>query len=400
MGFLLVMANGAGMDMVESLMQHNPRKAARYFVLALSLPAFLLIYGSIRIPVSDTHIAGAPKLAVGVVQANIGIRSKENREKVDDNLVIHQRLSLELANQGADLILLAQTSYYSNYVFAQTEGQEGMHAYRLIPGQAIRLPQSATLPPMYALEDYARQTPPVERAAPQRGFRVPLLLGAMTFRENPESRSIRHPGFNHYNSAILLDRQGRVTGIYDKMRLMTFSKHMPLGETFPLLYQWTPEASDLTPGTSVQAMPFGPYRLGVLICYEDILPQVGRRLSAEKPNILLNLTNDAWFGETAEPYTHVAVSVFRAVENRLALVRSTNTGISCFIDPCGRILAQTGLSVVGTHLEKMPMMESKTPYQQLGDWPAYACILAVIGLWFWKYDGRNRMVQYIRYFLR
>jgi apolipoprotein N-acyltransferase len=118
-----------------------------------------------------------------------------------------------------------------------------------------------------------------------------------------------------------------------------------------------------------------------MVCYEDIIPAFSRDLAGKDPNILINVTNDAWFGKTAEPYLHLALAVFRAVENRLVLIRSTNTGVSAFIDPNGRVLAQTGITGAETLIQKVPMMEGGTPYQVLADWPAYLCFLAIAFLW-------------------
>ena len=85
----------------------------------------------------------------------------------------------------------------------------------------------------------------------------------------------------------------------------------------------------------------GDYRLGPLICYEDILPGFARRVAKLEPNAFINITNDAWFGRTAEPYQHLALAVFRSVEHRIEMIRAVNTGVSAHIDAAGRVRAQT-----------------------------------------------------------
>ncbi|MBW2702500.1 MAG: hypothetical protein JRF33_16895 [Deltaproteobacteria bacterium] len=95
----------------------------------------------------------------------------------------------------------------------------------------------------------------------------------------------------------------------------------------------------------------------------------------------VNMTNDAWFGKTAEPYLHLALAVFRTVEHRLAMVRSTNTGVSAFIDPMGRITQQTKLTDAEAIIETVPMMSGGTLYAWLGDWPAWLSILGMLWLW-------------------
>src|SRR5205814_5021079 len=102
------------------------------------------------------------------------------------------------------------------------------------------------------------------------------------------------------------------------------------------------EMSNFARGSSVTTFPFGPWRLAPMICYEDIIPSFGRRLVAQEPppNLLVNITNDAWFGATSEPYEHMALAVYRAVEHRLDLVRAVNTGVSAVIDATGRVRAK------------------------------------------------------------
>jgi apolipoprotein N-acyltransferase len=220
--------------------------------------------------------------------------------------------------------------------------------------------------------------PAQDRFAPQRGFKTPLLFGALTARPNPENRSPRHPGVDYLNTAILLDGQGNVLGAYDKVYLLIFGEYIPLGHTFPVFHKWLPEGGDLTAGGSVEVLPLGDFRIGIMICYEDIIPAFTRKVADKSPHVLINVTNDAWFGKTAEPYLHLALAIFRSVENRVPLIRSTNTGVSCFVDANGRILSETALTRAETLLEEVPMMDSWTLYQVLGDWPGYGCLLWVL----------------------
>jgi apolipoprotein N-acyltransferase len=107
----------------------------------------------------------------------------------------------------------------------------------------------------------------------------------------------------------------------------------------------------------------------MLICYEDLLPAYARRVAVHNPNVLINLTNDAWFGKTAEPEHHLNLALMRSVEYRRWLLRSTNTGISVFIDAVGRRVAQTRLDDAETLLRAVPLLEGQTVYARLGDWP-------------------------------
>ena len=224
------------------------------------------------------------------------------------------------------------------------------------------------------------ETTPSEWNVPIRGFDVPVLLGLITYDtkdpnvsplEGPEARKT-------YNSAMLIDGRGRVLGRYDKNYLLVFGEYIPFGDKFPQFYEWLPEASHFYPGETVETFPFKGHSLGVLICYEDIIPRFTRRVAAKDPNVLVNVTNDAWFGYTPEPYLHLALATFRSIENRLWMVRSTNTGVSAFVDAAGRIVSETSLYHPEVLVADVPMLTTWTPYRAFGDVFAGA-ILALFG---------------------
>ncbi len=216
---------------------------------------------------------------------------------------------------------------------------------------------------------------------PLRGFNTPILMGLLTYEPKPGTVSATLQGKasrRTYNSAMLVDEKGHVLGRYDKNYLLVFGEYIPLGSTFPEFYEWLPEASHFEPGTTVETFEFKGFQLGVMICYEDIIPRFTRRLAGKDPNVLINVTNDAWFGKTSEPYLHLALAIFRAVENRLWLIRSTNTGVSAYVDAVGRLVAQTRLDDPELLVEDVPMMSSTTPYREYGDLFGYACIVAFL----------------------
>jgi apolipoprotein N-acyltransferase len=390
LSFGLVMANAALADAWGAWRAGRRRPAVAMLGLALGLPAVVAGYGLVRIQQVDAAAAAAPELRIGLVEADVGIWEKEERSKLVDNLVRHQRMSMELERRGAELIIWPETAYRAPFTYVRRPGAERARRYRPIPRDAVAIPPAQSRPPAHAVEDRRRGTSARERTAPQRGFSTPLLFGALTQRENPDSPSQRHPGTDLLNTAILLDAEGRVLGMYDKVYLLVFGEYIPFGDWFPVFYRWLPEAGDLTPGEGVEVLRLGDHRLGVMICYEDILPAFIRRVAEHDPHVLINITNDAWFGETSEPYLHLALAVFRTVEARVPLVRSTNTGVSAFVDPVGRITAQTSLQEAEILIQDVPMMDGGTPYQLLGDWPAYLCFAALVLLWWRSRRRRNR----------
>ena len=376
LSFLLVMTNGF---LFDALVRWREKESRPWWPLiwAAAVPLLVFIYGVIRVAMVDAQAEAAPKMKIGLVEADVGIWEKEDPRKTKDNLVRHQRMSIDLEKRGAELIVWPETSYHAPFTYVRRRGQSQIVRERPIPRDAAFISQSDVFPPEHAEEDAENKVDYKDRFAPQRGFKTPLLFGALTYRDNPENMSPRHKGRDYLNTAILLDGTGKVLGAYDKVYLLLFGEYIPLGHTFPVFYEWLPEAGDLTAGESVEVIELGDFRIGVMICYEDIISAFTRDIADQDPNILINVTNDAWFGKTSEPYLHLALSVFRAVENRVPLIRSTNTGVSCFIDPAGRILSETGLTEAETLMETMPMMDGGTPYRVLADWPAYLCVLAV-----------------------
>jgi apolipoprotein N-acyltransferase len=121
-----------------------------------------------------------------------------------------------------------------------------------------------------------------------------------------------------------------------------------------------------------------PQKLGVMICYEGILAEAGRTYRQQGAGLLVNITNDAWFGNTSAPYQHLSMTAFRSVENRLYLVRAANTGISAIIDPTGRIVARSTLFEKATLKGTVRFMNGNTFYSTYGDVFVYGCILGLI----------------------
>jgi len=215
--------------------------------------------------------------------------------------------------------------------------------------------------------DADSKTPDRDRNAAIRGFSTPLLFGAITYDERPDGSKA------FYNTALLVEPDGRVLGRYDKNYLLIFGEYLPFADTFPFLRKWLPEAGDFEAGKDVEVFHLGNARIGVMICYEDIIPSFTRRLAGLNPGLLVNITNDAWFGKTSEPALHLQLATFRAIENRLFLVRSTNTGISAIVDPVGRIVKQTSIYNPETLLGEVAVLSGDTIYRRYGDVFAWAC---------------------------
>jgi apolipoprotein N-acyltransferase len=167
-------------------------------------------------------------------------------------------------------------------------------------------------------------------------IKTPLLLGAVTLEDEA-----------YYNSALLLSADGEISQTYNKLHLVPFGEYIPLRQALPFLAGIVP-IGDISPGSqyTVFSLPHLPAenraakiekRFCVLICFEDLFPELSRAFVQKGARFIVVMTNDAWFGKSSAPYQHCAASVLRAVENRRPVVRSANTGISGFIDHSGKI---------------------------------------------------------------
>lgn len=175
------------------------------------------------------------------------------------------------------------------------------------------------------------------------------------------------------NSAFLISADGSTVGRSDKMHLVPFGEYVPLAKLLPFVKKMVQGIGDFSPGTSAKPLvtPFG--KLGVLICFEGIFPEISRDYVRNGAGILVNITNDAWFGDSSAPYQHLSMTVFRAVENRVPLVRSANTGITAFVDSRGHIQGMTRLFHEALLSGSVRVGSSQSIYTAKGDLFAWIC---------------------------
>jgi apolipoprotein N-acyltransferase len=353
--FLIVMVNGAIYEALAAWRAKSPIPWKRVGAAA-TVVVLCLGYGLIRIHQVEARRAAAPHVKVGVVQANVGITEKFVPGLREAQLGLHQQLSQKLAADGAELIVWPESSY--PYAF----DRRATHDYHDI-----------------------RQV--------QRGHNTPMLIGAITAGDDAP-----YP----YNSAMMLDEHGEITGKFDKNFLLVFGEYIPFYEHLQWVRKYVPEASNFARGDGVTVFPFRDWKIGPMICYEDIIPSFGRRLAAQHPNLLVNITNDAWFGATSEPYEHLALAVYRAVENRLDLVRAVNTGVSAFVDATGKV-RKIGPAVdpevnrdakPQALLDEVAMVDAGGLYATVGDTFGVLNLLAFAGLGIWARRRSGKAVRW------
>ncbi|MEP7052850.1 MAG: apolipoprotein N-acyltransferase [Pseudomonadota bacterium] len=336
----------ANFGLSEFLVARVQRRAPNLRVALpyLAVPVLAALYGALRIHQVDARVASAPKALIATVQANMSLTEKRTHH--DEGMVRHLRATRELTSKyKLDLVIWSETS---------------------VMGAMVDVEAADLVPRSFAAR-----------------LHVPVLFGAVLAKKVDDAR-----GYALYNSALVTDVHGQVRGRYDKQELVPFSEHMPFGHEIPYLYEISPNSGTFDPGESNMPLPLGEHKIATLICNDDVVPALANRVTKDSNvDLLANLTNDAWFGDTTEPWIHLALSKFRAIEHRRFFVRSTNSGVSAFIDPVGRVLATSETFKEQSLVHEIAWLKGRTVYEALGDWPYWIPGLFAI---YAAYSGRVR----------
>jgi apolipoprotein N-acyltransferase len=305
-------------------------------MLACLVPlAGVYAYGTLRL--SDASNTFVPDVRLRIVQAAIDQRQKSSSNLREANVARHLALSVD------------------------TPGFESV-THTIWPETAVP----------FLLEYYQDWRLAVSAAAPSGGV---LITGALRGRIEAETLTAL------WNSLIAVGPGGAIVGTSDKFHLVPFGEYVPLRRFLPFLNKITSGDTDFSaaPGPKTMRLPGLP-PVGTLICYEVIFP--GAVLDrADRPEWLINLTNDGWFGISTGPYQHFAAARLRSVEEGVPLVRAANTGISAVIDPYGRVVDSLGLGRSGVLDASLPRpLPDLTLYARFGDWSFFALAAAVAAL--------------------
>lgn len=343
LGFLIVLVNVTMMRLVKRFLGQyqipTPEIATSFILLAL-----VIGYGFWKIDVVDKQIDGARKIRVGIVQANFDF--DEKNENNEETVTRKHKLMSEGFN-SPDLIIWPETAVQAWF-------------------------------PVYS--DYLSKDGEVAIPQTQDSY---FLVGGLSYKINGNpSDGISDEEIVKFNTAFLTDSQGKILGRYNKIKLLLFGEYLPFSKYFPAIKALSPATGDFTPGYELNLLKIEEknIRIAPLICYEDIIPSFSRKLVKNGANLIVNMTNDAWFGKTVEPYQHLVVSIPRAVETRLYLIRATNTGISAIIDPVGRVVKKTDIFEQTTMEEEVGIMNGeKTLYTKIGNVFPWGCLVFWVG---------------------
>jgi apolipoprotein N-acyltransferase len=195
-----------------------------------------------------------------------------------------------------------------------------------------------------------------------------------------------------HNSAYVIGKTGDTIGVYNKVHLVPFGEYTPLLSYLPFLEKLTAAGDGFVPGNRHRPIKTDIGNIGVLICYEGVFPSITNETVREGAQVLVNLTNDAWYDRTSAPFQHFAFYVFRAVETDRYLLRAANTGISAIIDPKGRVDSKTPIFTEETLKGSFAMKDTKTFYVRHGDYFILFAFLAlaVAVLVGWRRQSMNQ----------
>ncbi len=221
-------------------------------------------------------------------------------------------------------------------------------------------------------------------------FDMALLTGAPWFEVVDADKK----DFDFFNSALLIAPTGQFLDRYSKSHLVPFGEYVPLKPLFPFLAPLVEAVGDFSPGLIDRPMVWRQAKIGVLICFESIFPDIAVQWVERGANVLVNLTNDAWYGKSSAPYHSLAMTVLRSVETRRSTVRAANTGISGIIDPLGRVVLQSGLFEPWAAAGEVALLSGETPWVRGGRFFAPLCgVVAAIAVSAAAARNRRRQAQ-------
>ena len=333
--FIIVLVNVIIFDILNE--KFKGTRLLAEVVLGCTLMLIIINYGNVQVNKIDESLKASESMDVTLIQGNISQHIKWNPRFQLETVNVYNDLSLQLKSSNPGLIVWPETAV-----------------------------------PFY-FQDFNELHNKIVNIAQVSGEWL-LFGGPSYFRECIGNEDC----ISYFNSAFLLSPTGEIIDRYDKVHLVPYGEYVPLRSVFPFISKLAVGAGDFHSGNGYNPLTLNNKKLGVLICYEGIFPEASRTYKNMGVDLLVNITNDAWFGRTSAPYQHLSMTVFRAVENRLYVIRSANTGISSVIDPAGRIIAKTELFTKSRLRDNVKFINYKTFYTAYGDIFVIICLISLI----------------------
>jgi len=322
--FLIMLCNTVVIMIIETFLY---RKHIRIGIISFTVMIILIIssslYGLFRYKNYVEKIKSMDTVKIGLIQGNYYGFEKEDKSKVPEMIEKYNNLSAKILIQKPDLIVWPETAIPYKFV--------------------------DSIPYFFKIDDY-------NFSDIKKFSQSPLLTGTHLIDFQNDKLKI-------YNSMVLINEKGRKIYQYNKEKLLPFVEDSPIPVFNVILnvvgYQ------NFTKGENNQIMKIGKIKAFTNICYEAIIPDFVRKKTGES-NVIINLTDDSWYGKTIEPKMHLVIAGFRAIENRRALVRSTPTGYSAVFSPSGDVVYESALYTEDSAVVNIALSEDKTVYQRFG----------------------------------
>lgn len=334
-------------------------KRASAFVL------FVLVVGGLFSINQSASYKGRGEFVPALIQGNLEALDKRNVQMLSANVATYQRLSREAIADGAELILWPE----SVLNFWVTEEQR---SFRQLSLDKQPLPNSG-VPILFGGLSYRLPAPEIMRGR--------------TWSSKLEQEQFLEENTKYFNSTFLLDAEQAVQGVYHKKILMPFGEYLPFADVFPQLKELSPQSGDFAQGDrseplEVQLASNTIVSFGVLICYEDLVSDLARNMATNGANVLVNLTNDAWYGDSRAPFQHHLLARWKAIETGRYLLRVTNTGYTAVVDWDGRTVVGLPIFKEGVLKAPVQLSDRQTVYTRFGDLPLYAIFTLLLALRF------------------
>lgn len=333
--FLIVWIN---VWLAEILLHWRGEKQDRLLpktVVTLLLLATVLGYGFYRLQNIEKIALTSPRLKVGLIQSNIGQDEKFAQTQIDKEKEFFFK-SVDEVQKSVDLIVWPETSWFKDLWLEESK------------------------------------IDPMDIGITLNSKEFPYSLIGLVFHFDQNGKT------QYYNSAALIDAAGNIRQKYHKTHLVPFGEYIPWKKLFFFLEPMV-AIGNFEAGPSLTPIPFNGTSLGVMICGEDIFPELARELVNKGANLLVNMSNDAWYGFSSEASQHLALATYRSIETRKSTIRATNTGISSVILPTGKTIIQAPLLEESVLIYQVPLLKSEpSVYLLAGDWLIAACFIFLI----------------------
>lgn len=331
--FIILACNSVAVVVIEAILfKRKVALAVGLFSVTIFVIVGISVYGILRVKQIEKLSNIAPKARIGVVQGNFSGLDKKNENKYEEMIIKYNSLSEKLLGQNPDLIVWPETA----------------------------------IPLLYEI--------PINKYEKIKRFdAIPLLTGLHLFDIDGKNGN-----YHIYNSLVLVSGDKIKEDYYQKIKLLPFVERFPLSFLNVILnffgYQ------EFSAGKEYKIMQTRNIKFSPNICYEAILPDLIRKalvVGNKKANLIINATNDSWYGRTIEPRMHLQMSGFRSIENRRTLVRATCTGYSAVFEPTGDKTYESPLFKEDAVVKEIPLLEIDTIYSKWGWFFPWVLLIAL-----------------------